>query len=827
MGGGAGEKIRAAGLAGWAGPTHFSGMTQSNRRGGIFVGWACLAVTGLAVAGPPPEQAELAERLLQTGQRLAASRDAAPVAATLADIADRLYENDARLLRTSIELRLSLGQREKAIGLLTSLRKLDPADQIAQVQSIDLQQSKMQVVTERADYLGRIASNERISGEVRAHAAVLLANVELERGRDDAAKAAVDQALGLNPLNPKALRMHADAMAVGGTAPQRTAAWVGLLRADPLQFPTASRLGEELLRAGLIEPATDHYRKFFAALDASGYGPGPEDAINFAHLLWVGSKLPEAQSIVADAIKDFPTDMRLHMARVILAEAGNDMAATKAAVGDARTQATRNLMAMHQHLDQSAKPLDESSAVALPDVKADAELARKSDQRTADAELKALGDLAWLDATFGTPVDPAVLEAIKTLAGEDSAIVHRLAGYAALATGRLDEADVAFSPVAKTDGLSRLGLAAVKLKKGGDKAAAVADGNALLAEMSTDIGGLLVRRTLQDAGPLSYKAADADAVAAEAAKLPRDTFSFPTGGQALYIVDADPIGGSLEIGAPILVKATIQNIGDRPLAIGPGGAVAQGVSLDATVRGVIEQPFAGAAMAKFTNKLVLKPRESMSTTVRLDSPELAAFLASFPQAAASIFVSAVTNPVNRQNVILPGPGGFRRQSRGVIDRPQIAYIRPEVQQQLAKQAESPDAVRRLRAVDALSACAMQLSRVTETQPLAQQAAAILRKLAQGDPSTLVKAAAQQELVGLVQDADKPALIAMMVAAPGLESRTLGCLLAANRPKPEREKLLAAMTADSDDALRTLASAVLALPDAPPATQPAAATQPAS
>ena len=802
-------------------------MTQSNRRSGWIVGWACLAVTGLSLAAPTQEQAELAERLLQTGQRLAALKEGAPVAAALADIADRLYENDPRLLRTGIDLRLSLGQRDKAIGLLTSLRKLDPADQIAQVQSIDLQQSKMQSATERADYLNRIAGNGKISAEVRAHAAVLLASMELERGRDDAAKTAVDQSLALNPLNPKALRMHADAMAAVGTAPQRTAAWVGLLRADPLQFATASRLGEELLRAGLIEPATDHYRRFFAALESAGYGPGADDAVNFAHLLWVGNKLPEAQSIVADAIKDFPADMRLHMARIILAEAGNDVAANKAAVADARTQATRNLMAMHQHLDKAAKPLDESTPIALPDVKADAATARQSDQRTADAELKALGDLAWLDATFGTPADPAVLDAIKTLAGDDAPIVHRLVGYSALATGRLDEADVAFSPVAKTDSLSRLGLIATKLKKGGDKAAAVTEGNAILGDMSTDIWGLLVRRTLKDAGTLSYKAPDADAVAAEAAKLPRDTFAFTTGGQALYIVDADPIGGSVEIGAPILVKATIQNIGDRPLAIGPGGAVAQAVSLDAMVRGVVEQAFGAAAMAKFTSKLVLKPRESMSTTVRLDNPELSSFLSSFPQAAASIFVSAVTNPVSRQNTILPGPGGFRRQSRGVIDRPQVAYIRPEVQQQLAKLAESPDALRRLRAVDALSACAMQLSHGQDTQALAQQAAAVLRKMAAGDTSTLVKAAAQQELVGLVQDADKPSLIAAMLGSPGLESRTLGCLLAANRPKADREKLLQAMAGDSDEALRTLASTVMALPEAPPSTQPAAAATPAA
>ena len=92
---------------------------------------ACVLMSSaVASAAPSPEQAELAERLLQTAQRLAAQPNTRVIAASLADIADRLFENNARLYRESADLRLALGDRDKALAALSAYRKLDGADQL-------------------------------------------------------------------------------------------------------------------------------------------------------------------------------------------------------------------------------------------------------------------------------------------------------------------------------------------------------------------------------------------------------------------------------------------------------------------------------------------------------------------------------------------------------------------------------------------------------------------------------------------------------------------------------------------------------------------------
>ncbi|MDB5325555.1 MAG: hypothetical protein JWM57_1124 [Phycisphaerales bacterium] len=781
-------------------------------------------LTGSASAAPTPEQTELAERLLQAGQRLVGVPSAMPVAAAVADVAERLYENNVRLLRTNIDLELALGRRDRVLKLLGDLRRLDPGDQIAQVQSIDLQQSKLESAGDKADYLSRVAGSDKVPSEVRSHAAVLLSGIETERGRDDAAAAALAQALALNPLNPKALHLRADAVASTGTAAQRTAAWVDLLKADPLQFGTASRLGEELLRVGQVEQATDLYRKFFASVAAAGYGPGADESINFAHGLVVTSKLSEAGDVAAAALKDNPSDDRLHALRMLIALSAKDDAAFKSALGEARLQAIRDLMGLHSQLDPSAPRPDDSTEVKLPDVKVDAAAARaNADPRMAETYLQALGNLAWIDAYYGRRApDAPVTEAINNLAGADSPLAHRLAGFTALAADRLDEADVAFSPVAERDALSRLGLFALKLKKGEDKATIVAGGNKLLSELPTDVWPLVVRNSLKDAGPLGFRAAEADAVAAEAAKLPADTWTFAGQGRQLYLVDADPITGSAEIGQPILVRVTLQNIGNRPLAIGPGGAISQSISLDATVRGAAEQSFPGAAIAKMTGRLVLPPKQTTSTVVRLDSPELAVQLAQVPQAGAAVFVSAVTNPVSRENTIVPGPGGYRAQGHGVVDRPQVAFTRPEVREKLIKQLNSPDALARIRAVTALAACAswMRQTQDESLKPLFVQAADMLKQVSTKDASPTVRMSALQESVSLASDADRPAVIASMLSSADYESRVMGALISVRSPKAVREAALKPLTTDADETIRNLAVAVSNLPEAPAATQPA-------
>ena len=782
-----------------------------------------------ALAGPTAEQSEIGERLLQFGQKLTGRADTARVAAALADVAETLYSPDAttnngadaaRLLRTDADLRLALGQRDRALDLLNAYRKKVPADQLAQVQAIDLQQDKMQSATARADYLTAIAGSDRVSSEVRAHAAVLLAAVQLERGDDAAAAAAVDQALGLNPLNPKALQMRLDRVTASGTPARRVEALIGLLAADPLQFQAVSRITEEMLRAGLGSDALDLYPKFFAAVAASGYAVSADDATNYAVQLSLASREKEAADVASRSLADFPADVGLNELKLLLARSAGDDAGFKAALVKARTSLVGNVEAIHKRL----LPNESFADGALPDVKAGAAAAQSSpDRGLADAYLAALGDLAWLDVYFAVRApDPAVTAAIDTLAGEAGPLARRIKGYAALAAGKADEAEVTLSAVAARDPLSALAVLKLQLARGQDKAAATAEASKLLSQLPTDVWPLVVREQLKDLGPVHFRTADTDAVAAAAAKLPRDALAFAQDPRSIYLLDVEALSGTVAVGEPVLVRVTLQNASNRPLALGPGGAVGQNVAVDATVRSATDQAFPAVALAKLGGRLVVGPRQAVDTVVRLDSAELSNAVGAVPQTGASVFVSAVANPSLKQGAIVPGPGGVRAQGRGVVDRPPLAFNRPETRDALTRQLASTDGLQRRRACAALGACAAYLANGTaEQKALAGDALKMLQQTATHDASSGVRATAWQELATGQPEPKRTEVIKQMLATPDAETRTLACLLTLNKSHADRLPLLRPLAGDADPMLATLAASVLALPDPPaPASQPA-------
>ena len=75
---------------------------------------------------------------------IAQSPEGRPAAEASVEAALRLTSDDARLLRQAIDLQLQLGRADRAVELLNAFRRLQPADQLAQVQTIDLQVAAMQ-----------------------------------------------------------------------------------------------------------------------------------------------------------------------------------------------------------------------------------------------------------------------------------------------------------------------------------------------------------------------------------------------------------------------------------------------------------------------------------------------------------------------------------------------------------------------------------------------------------------------------------------------------------------------------------------------------------
>ncbi|MGN6725113.1 MAG: tetratricopeptide repeat protein [Tepidisphaeraceae bacterium] len=785
---------------------------------------AVLGCAGLSQAAPTAEQTELADRLLQVAQRLATAQDGAPVAAALGDAADQLYEGDTRLLRESIDLRLSLGQRDKAIAALSAFRKADPADQVAQIQSIDLISDGMQTADQKADYLQRVAASSAVPAEVRSHASLLLASVQSQRGRDEDANKALDDALNLNPLNARALQLKLDQVNRQGDATQRVRALVALLMAEPMQYGGYAQLAETLTRVGANPQAADLYGRLFHVLDSTDYLPTQEDSSNYAALLLALKKPKEAADVVNAALKADPRPARLQYLKILSAWESNDAAAAQSAIDGARTQLIRNLMALQSTFDPSIGKVGDATPVALPNVQNAMKLIEaKGDARLAESYLEALGDLAWLDVYFAGKTPPKeISDGIDTLAGQSSIMSNRIAGFSALAGGHNDDAKVKLSAVAARDPLSQLGLLILQLKTGSDKAGIAQAGADVLQKLPTDAWSAMVRWSLKDAGPIAFRTSDADVVIAEAARLPRDWINFTRDGRSHYFVTIDVVKASVQVGEPMLVTLSVQNSSDQPLLIGPGGAIDPRIPLDANVRGAIEQVFPAVAVAKLTGRIVLQPRESTRTTVRLDNGDLDSFSSQNPTVGLSIFASAITNATVRGKALVPGPGGFRTQARNVIDRPPYAFSRDAIRQQLTTQLHSADAVERLHAVATIGASAAFLSRGNpDEQRLAPQAIADLQTAAAHDDSATVRAFAAQQLAWLQDDAGRLKAIQAMLGSADLESKLIGCAMSINRSPQERQQLLAPLATDGNEIIQRLARAIPKLPDAPSpaATQP--------
>lgn len=770
-----------------------------------------------------PEQADLAERLMQTAMGLTESAESFPVAAVLADAAERMMPEEKRLVRYAADLRLRLGQRDQAIDLLNRLRRLDPADQLAQVQTIDLLVDRMESADQKAAYLRQVTGAASVPAEVRSHAAVQLAGIEAERGRDNEAIQAIDEALKLNPLNPRALQLRLDRVMVPGTPPQeRAAVLVAILQANPMAMAALGMLADELARVGATEQSIALYKHVLSTVEAGTPVP-PEDLVNYAAVLLSVGQTKAAVTPAQMATQLAPHVPEGQFMRALVAQQLGDKETATAAYNEARDALIRTLMHLHAALDpQAAKPDD--SRPVLPDVKADAAVLAKGEHpRLAQAYQAALGDLIWLDAFFAaTAPNPVLAEAITTIGPDKNNDIPRAAAIAALVRQQYAEAKALLTPlVERQDLLARAAMLVARLKTGEDKELLTSEAHKIVAQVPTGLWGATLKWILNDFAPFDLRTADTAAVVAEAGKLSSDWLAFGRNGRSFYVVDVDVVKAQVDVGQPMLISVTMQNLGTRPLVIGPGGAVDQQVIIDATVRGAIEQPFPGAAVARMTGALVLHPRQRITTYVRIDNPQVFSFLAANPHVSMGVFVSAIANPMLTPNGIIPGPGGFRVLSRSVFDRRVAALQRPEGRQQLIDQLARPDAMQRLSALQAIAGNGLQLGQQDgpEQRQLAVQAAALVKKSAEEDASPTVRAIAMQLVVALTAESQRDEPIKAMLASKDAEARLLGALLVMGRSQADRQAMLSPLTSDADDVVQRLAKAIIALPDLTPVTQP--------
>ncbi len=787
-----------------------------------------LSWTSAGALATTPES-ELAERLVQTAGAFAQVPSLADAAQATDELAGRILGNDPRLLRQAVELQFQLGNRDKAIELLNALRKVKPDDQLSQVQTIDLITSGMESADAKRKYLSQVAGVDQVPAEVRSYVCTQLFVLLTEQGDDAEALRQLNQALLLNPVNPKALQFAVERLFTGtSTAAQRAQAVVNLLKSNPMQPASIATLAEELARAGATDEAEVMYRKSLEMNNALSIPPSADDVINLIALLMATGKTQEAPGLAAGATQLAPSSGRAWFMRLLVEKQVGTEQSAAPILNDARAALTRNLMVLHGHLHPNAPEVTEQTPAALPDVVADAAAAKASPDIAA-AYAAALSDLAWLDAYFGNKSpDAPVMQALSILLGENGVVTTRLQGFAALQSGRDDEAQVKLAAIADRDALARVGVVALKLKKGESKEALLPEASSLLSQMPVDVWSATLRYSLRDLGPITFASAEKDAVVAESAKLPDAWLQFPRNANTFYLAELRPVRVGVQVGEPMLLTLRIQNIGRFPLVIGPGGVIDQTVAIDAHARGPVEQYFPGVAIVKLTGDLVLQPRESVVTPIRVDNNDLTNFLNSAPHVSLTVYPSAVTNARVVQGQqgagIVPGPGGFRVQAASMFDRAATPLAKEAIRQQLAAQLSAADATQRLYAYRAVGANVQALLNVPQATDQHRELAEAGKKMIaealarETDPAIL----AQVKQLQLGFERDAAALvqgIKSMTTAPDWQTRATAALLSVSVPHAQRQDVLAALLNDADETVKKLAAAIVAIPDPQPATQP--------
>ena len=734
--------------------------------------------------------------------------------------AAELAPDEPRHLRRLADAALRLGDVETAKSALqTYYTKFDGGDQVALIQYLDLVFADLQRAEDRLAYIDRVLSAGNLPDEVKSHAAMLARRTHLDRGDDAAAADMLDRALSLNDLNPAALQARYAQVAADGTRADRLAALLDLLRAGPAQPGVMTAVGRELAEAGLTDLAVQWYRRATETAFALALRTPPQDYADYAALLLLNNEPQEAGGAAALLAEAQPNDaaalfLQLLAERQLGRDAGPESAPYRAARGGivARLNA---LSALAAGQDVPEDPGRESP----PDVAADVQALRAGGNADlAAAYADALGDYAWLQVYFAEqPADPAVLDALGQMLGEDGAAVARLRGWSALREGRADAAKVKLDAAAAAgDPLAELG---VLVLDGGGRADPDAASD-LLTENPTGVRGAILFDAVRDSGARVRPPESTEALRELLLDFPDDLLALlePGGAREFYTIRMEPLKVAHAYGEPMLVRVTLLNTGDLPLTMGPDGSYAlrDDFRMDATIGNL--GGVAGAASGTIGGTVRLDPGEQVSRIFRLDAGQAGQMIAADPTQPVVVLVSGYTNPVQRQEGTVPGPAGYRQQMRRPMDRLANPLADARQQQELFDQLVRGEPQEKLSALAMLSQYVRIFNQINAQGGDQRDVGPLLQRLVRSRDKEIlpaVRAWAGLLLVTLAPPEQAAELANTLVGDGSATVRMAGAVAASTLPRDARGPLLQPLTDDPDPAVARYAAGLLAAPEPEP------------
>jgi tetratricopeptide (TPR) repeat protein len=794
--------------------------------------------------------AEMAHRVLR-GERLGEAEFRQ--AAALLRAAATLSPAEPRFWRLLVEAELQLGNGDGALSALQGYRKIAPNDRVAQIQLIELHESRMESGDKALAYLRAVLAKEAVPAEVRSHVAVLLVRRLLDRGEEGQVSAVLDQALTLNPVNVAALDLKYELVSGRGGPAERAAGLLALLRANPIRPAAMAELARLVADAGLGKESLEWFRRaadLYAVAGAADPFDYHDVVVDYAAQVYLAGQIQAARGMVDQLLKANPEDVDAWLLRLVIERGAGD----EAAYAKAREQAAAGLAARWGAVAKAiaAPPAAEGQEGAGAGAGADADAVAPADvpEPSAVAEqVKAAGDeqkqamfvsaaadFAWFEVYFNDQPGAATkwVDALATVLPEDNVTLARLRGWAQAANKQAAEARQTLAPQRESDPLSALGLVRLDLEDaGGDPAAQkAADDKAreLLSGRQSGLVGAILAQGLKDRDLVPGPHPDAAAIRQELQKFPRAWLDIIEAPQRFYSIRVEPLRVAHRYGEPMFARIVVQNLSDFDITIGENGVVRPGLWFDAQAQAMQAHPLHGTAFERLSQSTVLPARQGLAQYMRFDQGGLAEFLGANPSPQFQLTGWCMSNPAPQRDGFGPGPAGFRVPFVKKLTRAGFPIGKPGALEQLARGLEAGVPETKIRDLDLLAAVVPGLrnAKAANGGPPAQGAALaqqLVDQLAEttADPMPAVAQWARFELAGLGEPGQQAEAVEALLADTRWEGRLLG-LVASPKLGAGKAEDLAVKVAESEREepfVKDYAAALVAMLQRPPAsTQPA-------
>jgi len=268
----------------------------------------------------------------------------------------------------------------------------------------------------------------------------------------------------------------------------------------------------------------------------------------------------------------------------------------------------------------------------------------------------------------------------------------------------------------------------------------------------------------------------------------------------------------------------IQNISNYDLTIGEDGLIKPALWFDVQLMGLAQRNITGVAFERITDRIVLKARQVIIRTVRVDQGGLAVLLSQNPGPPIAMRVTVRTNPTPARDAVTSGAGGQAQELTKGIER--AAF--PPTEEMMGKAInalQSGDAREKMRSMEVLAMLGATFRAQKDAAPEVRAKGeslidAVRKTRFDADPN--VRAWAGFLVAFTAAEDERAPNVQRMMLDEGWQSHLLGLAAMAMLPR-ERQIQLAneAMEKDAHQYVKDFAKATIERPPPKPTTQPAA------